>query len=736
MNFRKLFSIQYFFIVLIMLVMLSFGISKADTVDGVVPPVDPTPITAPAENISTVNNASSDTTVGTDVAPENNLTSSTSNTSTTPIILGTSTTETTATTSNTSTPPVMSGSTTASSSSNQSSDISNASTTQGLFGGIFDAAKSLGDKVGDAITGAINKITAAITRTSTPETIDEKISAIENASSTTAFVQVTEKDTDSGKLVTVSSPNESTSTPLVDVLASTTIPRIYKVGEESKIHIKWKNNGGKEMAFRATDTNGDGYLDLVEWIIPHLSTQTFEIIFVSKAFQLDSNQDIIADIYDTVKTKDGNFASLTNGQYIRVTFEKTLTNKNDNTIFAKAADSNSSASIEVYPVYKDADGNLTEGSKVATFSSITDTKIYRVLLKNLKTPTDIFDLKVVGNVDVDYVVDPTTFTAVQNGPINDGATYGLASPGTAGIDYPDVGDSVNLAGYSLSTGIVPVSVDSITDTVGNSLLDLTSNLTVSSPIIDIPMIVSGAGIILVASIDNSNKATGITINSGASLTIQGDVTNSSYNTGVQVNYGGILTDITGTFTNNGSYYGINNYGTITNISGVFNTSANNSGINNSGTITNIGGQFNVSGDSYSVGINNSGSGIIDNLTGTFTNTSIGNGYSIYNYGNINGGTYNGNSINLRGGSINGGTFSSGDIENRGCIQGGTFTGNTMTVTEGGTVGCSNTGTAEISNRVVVGYGTLSKGTFNWQVELNSNGNINGGTYNGDVVANS
>ncbi|MEI6553060.1 MAG: hypothetical protein WCO09_00670 [bacterium] len=76
-------------------------------------------------------------------------------------------------------------------------------------------------------------------------------------------------------------------------------------------------------------------------------------IFITQAFQLDRQQNVLADIYEQVKTKDNTYATIIDGQYIRVTFEKKLSNKNDNTIYAKSADINNPASVEVFPVYTD-----------------------------------------------------------------------------------------------------------------------------------------------------------------------------------------------------------------------------------------------------------------------------------------------------------------------------------------------------------------------------------------------
>ena len=404
------------------------------------------------------------------------------------------------------------------------------STTPNILENIVETVTDTSNQIKDSINNVIDKVTDIIVGTSTPKITEEPLSTIE----------VTEQDTDTGKLVTISSPDENncekllekenflssispkntsgltntvanvfsslnnllsldlnqeassttesiTDFPLVisseqisdeltptstssenesstssvpvaekseyeqclqkevhltNVLASTVIPEVYKVGEESKIHIKWKNNGDQPMQFNAYDTDLNGYLDYVEWTVPHLSTQVFEIIFISKAFQLDADKNIIADIYDTVKEQDGNFATINDGQYVRVTFEEVLDNTKDITVYAKPSsvipvqtgihaelsdwipasagmtdvgeNDNAGApstnyslptthSIEVYPVYTDQDGNKTEGPKLELvsdntnpdFSNINENTKYRILLSNLETPTDEFDLKVV-----------------------------------------------------------------------------------------------------------------------------------------------------------------------------------------------------------------------------------------------------------------------------------------------------------------------------------------------------
>ena len=44
--------------------------------------------------------------------------------------------------------------------------------------------------------------------------------------------------------------------------------------------------------------------DEIEWIVPSLSNQTYEIILITKAQHLDSNRNFISDIYEQVKAKD------------------------------------------------------------------------------------------------------------------------------------------------------------------------------------------------------------------------------------------------------------------------------------------------------------------------------------------------------------------------------------------------------------------------------------------------
>ena len=341
--------------------------------------------------------------------------------------------------------------------------------------------------------------------------------------------ETTEQTTDTGKLVTVMSEDEDLNVPLVDVVASTKIPEIFKVGQEDKIKIKWKNNGNLNVTFNAYDTDGNGKLDYVEWTVPHLSEQIFEIIFISKAFELDENQEILSDIYDQVQTKDNTWANLPTSHYVRATFGQILDNTKDITIYAKPTDVGRPVTIEVYPVYVDADGNTTQGSLVTTFDAIDHEDTYKVLLTNLQTPTDVFDLKIIATSDIaiDWIVDPTPTDAYWVGGAGNWTADAATHWATTSGGTPDAG---NLPGtttnvhFDSNSGTGTVTVDaniSIT-----SFTHSQTSLTVAIGTYDFT--VSGAssvtnGTVTIGASSNTGWTTaGMTIGTSGVVTCTGD----------------------------------------------------------------------------------------------------------------------------------------------------------------------------------------------------------------------
>ena len=92
-----------------------------------------------------------------------------------------------------------------------------------------------------------------------------------------------------------------------------------------------------EINFTAVDEDNDSIVDYIEWNVPHLSNQTYEIIVITKAEHLDSNRTFISDIYDYVKEKDNNWSeTIPAGDYVRISFERNLTKDNDITVYARA----------------------------------------------------------------------------------------------------------------------------------------------------------------------------------------------------------------------------------------------------------------------------------------------------------------------------------------------------------------------------------------------------------------
>jgi hypothetical protein len=129
-----------------------------------------------------------------------------------------------------------------------------------------------------------------------------------------------------------------------DVLSYASIPELLKVGEESSIVLYWRENESY-VNFEAFDLDGNGFLDYIEWITPHLSEQTFEIILISDALRLDADKNVIEDIFGIVNEKDQNFANFISGQFARVRFETFLDGTRDITVYAKPGEGTLSGSM-------------------------------------------------------------------------------------------------------------------------------------------------------------------------------------------------------------------------------------------------------------------------------------------------------------------------------------------------------------------------------------------------------
>src|SRR3990167_9403837 len=141
-----------------------------------------------------------------------------------------------------------------------------------------------------------------------------------------------------------------------------------------KLKIHWVENNTYLSPLSVEDLDSNGVYDYVSWIVPHTSNQTFNIIVITKAEHLDGNRNFISDIYDEVKELDGIWSeTISDGDYVRVTFEKNLTNENDITIWPRIV--SGTPRIEVYEV----DGNEI----IAEFTLLNDDEYNKVFLTNL-----------------------------------------------------------------------------------------------------------------------------------------------------------------------------------------------------------------------------------------------------------------------------------------------------------------------------------------------------------------
>ncbi|MBP7708471.1 hypothetical protein KA107_02205, partial [Candidatus Pacearchaeota archaeon] len=208
-----------------------------------------------------------------------------------------------------------------------------------------------------------------------------------------------------GKEVVISAPDELNYT---NVLSFANISEVLRVGQENEIKILWKETG-QEIPFDAYDMDGNGFLDYIEWITPHLSTQTFEIILISDASHLDSNKNFIENIYDSVSAIDDNSVVIPENDYVRVYFEKNLTSSKDITIYANAV--SGTGSIEVYK--KDSSELITTIADISSYAK------YRELLTEMNGQSDSFDLKIIGaDLEIDYITDPEVSGVCQGANYN------------------------------------------------------------------------------------------------------------------------------------------------------------------------------------------------------------------------------------------------------------------------------------------------------------------------------
>ncbi|MBM3231921.1 LamG domain-containing protein [Candidatus Pacearchaeota archaeon] len=235
------------------------------------------------------------------------------------------------------------------------------------------------------------------------------------------------------KKVSVVSPDD---VHYENVLVFTSLSDKLKVESKDSIIIEWIENETNLQIYSVNDSDSDGYIDYVEWVAPHLSEQTFNIIVIIDAAHLDKNRNFISNIYNETKELDGTWSeTIQDGHYVRITFEINLTNEKDITIYPRAANGTliENVLIEVY--------EFNSTNIIVTFENISENVYNKVYLTNLNGTQDTFDLRIIGGeIEFDHIIDPQAQPggAIElkargcNAMINSGSpnTYTSACTGT------------------------------------------------------------------------------------------------------------------------------------------------------------------------------------------------------------------------------------------------------------------------------------------------------------------
>ena len=240
------------------------------------------------------------------------------------------------------------------------------------------------------------------------------------------------------------------------------------------------------VPFDAYDLNFNGKTDYIEWVVPHLSNQTFHLIYVSFAGHYSSNGTFLEDITSQVFARDGQYTSpLAPEHVVRVTFEENLTAVNDITLFAYSLGTTSVLVLDT-----------STGEHVASFDSITSDRKYRVLLSGLTHPQAMFDLIISGDpLVIDQIIDPpaiiinfpqnTTYSTLplyfnislsENGTAWYSLNGGETNYTMSGDESLDFGTVFNATNGSIADGQYTFRVYA-NDTLGN--VNTTMNVTFS-----------------------------------------------------------------------------------------------------------------------------------------------------------------------------------------------------------------------------------------------------------------
>ncbi|MCK4997374.1 hypothetical protein KAS08_03640 [Candidatus Pacearchaeota archaeon] len=142
-----------------------------------------------------------------------------------------------------------------------------------------------------------------------------------------------------------------------------------------------------EVDFIPYDFDGDNYADYIEWVVPHLSVQVYDLveIIAIDAIHLDENGVEISNIFDDVSVTDGVWSeAIYAGESVRVWFESNLTNGRVIDVYVRSNDT-----LAYFDIYETETGQHVGKSGISNREDL----LY-IIVDNLTEPTSVFDFKI------------------------------------------------------------------------------------------------------------------------------------------------------------------------------------------------------------------------------------------------------------------------------------------------------------------------------------------------------
>ncbi len=152
--------------------------------------------------------------------------------------------------------------------------------------------------------------------------------------------------------------------------------------------------------FTLIDSNNDSLIDSIEWDVPHLSNQTYDVnlsyrivqVNITRAEKYTRNHTFEEDVTGVVERNDSNFTAL-NRKYLQVGFPEELAENDTVSVYAWSN--------------KDAPLNLMDSYNGSVLSTITLAKnvwkLYNLTITGFNSSGSVFELTADNNVKYDFV---------------------------------------------------------------------------------------------------------------------------------------------------------------------------------------------------------------------------------------------------------------------------------------------------------------------------------------------